>query len=598
MAAHLKSTLQNLSECDVAGTRKRIARIHAFLVVAMAVTSTMTGRAMAAENRKLVKGRAAAVSLYNWSGLYLGINAGYGFGKSQNEALFSDSGTGTPLFATGASPRLDGTVGGVQTGYNWQSGIWLVSVEADIAATNQRTTDTSFCPGASCNPALAGFDGPVSIWHDQKLDWFSTLRGRFGVTVMPGALLYATAGAAIAGMSDVGAIFGANVDANGNLIPAGAGFPSHATKTGWVAGAGIETRLSGNWTGKIEYLHMDFGRDSIDAADPLNATPLAVNLNSRITDDVVRLGLSYRLASSGSAVPAYMIPARSYKRPIEGIWSWTGLYIGINAGYGFGKSQTDALFSDATIGSALFATGSSSRLDGLILGTQAGYDWQVGAWLFGLEADIQATSQQAGPTYVCPGAICNPTITDVDTPVAVAHDYKLDWFATIRGRVGAAITPNTVIYATGGLALAGIWNVGTVLDSTAAVAPLFDINERTKAGWTAGAGIESHLAGNWTAKIEYLHMDFGSASTATADNANATPITLGMNARITDDILRVGLNYRINGGKTTASEDKSDSSGKSGKTSNTPGDAVWTWTGPLSWRSCRLQPRLGEQHAY
>jgi high affinity Mn2+ porin len=514
------------------------------------------------------------VAYYDWTDLYLGINSGYGFGKSQTDALFSDAGIGTPLFATSASSRLEGPIGGAQTGHNWQSGIWLIGVEVDIQATNQRTTKTFFCPGVSCNPALAGIDAPVGVWHDQKLDWFSTLRGRLGVTVTPSALVYATGGAAVAGISHVGAIFGL-----GNPISAGEGFLNHTTKTGWVVGAGLEARLIGNWTGKIEYLHIDLGRDSIDAASPVNATPLVVGLNSRITGDIVRLGLNYKLASSGSAVPVYITPARSHKTPVDAIWTWSGLYIGINAGYGFGRSQTDALFSDANISSPLLATSSSSRLDGLILGVQAGYNWQAGGWLFGLEADIQATSQHAGPTYVCPGAICNSTITNVDTPVTVARDYKLDWFATVRGRVGASITPDAVIYATGGLAFAGIWNVGTVLDSTAAVAPLFDIDQRTKAGWAAGAGIESHLAGNWTGKIEYLHLDFGSASTATADYANATPIAVGINTRITNDILRLGVNYRINPGAAPASDEKTDDSGKSRKASKTPAEAVWTWTG-------------------
>jgi len=401
---------------------------------------------------RVLKAPRNSVAYYAWTWLYLGINAGYGFGKSQTEAFFSDASVETPLFATSASSRLDSVIGGAQTGYNWQLGIWLIGVEADIQAANQRTTKTCLCPGVSCNPALVGFDAPVGIWHDQTLDWFSTLRGRFGVAVAPGALVYATGGAAVAGISHVGAIF----NASGNPIPAGAGFLSHTTKTGWVAGAGIEARLRGNWTGKIEYLHLDFGRDSIDAANPLNQTPLAVSLNSRITDDIVRLGLNYKLASNAPAAPVYMTPARSYKTPVEAIWNWTGVYIGINAGYGFGKSQTDALLNDAGIGYPLFATSSSSRLDGLIAGVQAGYNWQAGGWLFGLEADIQATNQHAGPTYVCPGAFCNSSITDVDTPVTVTHDYKLDWFATLRGRVGAAIMPDAVIYATGGLAFAGI----------------------------------------------------------------------------------------------------------------------------------------------
>ena len=150
---------------------------------------------------RVPKAPRARIAYYDWSGLYLGINAGYGFAKSQTDDLFSDADTGNPLFATGASSRLEGLIVGGQTGYNWQSGIWLVGIEADIAATNQRATKTLSCPSTSCNPALAGFDAPVSLWRVQKLDWFSTLRGRLGVTVTPDALVYATGGAAV----DVGA---------------------------------------------------------------------------------------------------------------------------------------------------------------------------------------------------------------------------------------------------------------------------------------------------------------------------------------------------------------------------------------------------------
>jgi high affinity Mn2+ porin len=593
MATRLKSTLHNLPKGELASVPKRIVGVYTILLAAMAVTSTETGRAMPADDRVPAKGRAASASLYDWAGPYIGINAGYGFGKSQTNAFFSDAVMASPLFAARASSKFDGVIGGAQTGYNWQSGIWLIGLEADIAATNQQATKTYFCPGTSCNPTVAGFDAPVGTWHYHKLDWFSTLRGRLGVTVTPDALVYATGGAAVAEISHVGTIFGSSLtpllddngnpalDADGNPInttsPAGTGFLTHTTKTGWVVGTGIEVHLAGDWTGKIEYLHLDFGRDSIDTSNLLNATPLAVSLNSRIADDIVRVGLNYKLDSKSPAVPGY--GSRTYKTPIAAIWTWTGLYLGINAGYGFGKSQTEAHFSDAGMGTPLFATSSSSRLDGLIAGTQVGYNWQAGGWLFGIEADIQATNQHAGPTYVCPGALCNSTITDVDTRVTVAHDYKLEWFATVRGRLGAVVTPDAVVYATGGVAFAGIWHVGTVFDSTATVAPLFDISQRTKAGWTAGAGIESHLAGNWTGKIEYLHLDFDSASTAAADPLNATPLLLGLNTRITDDILRIGLNYKIDPSAVAASGDKAAASGKSRKTDKTPAEAVWTWTG-------------------
>jgi high affinity Mn2+ porin len=569
--------------------------MKAILLFGCAVFMALTTYAMADDHRRVTAGSIRPE--YDWTGLYIGFNAGYGFGTSQADALVSDAAMGTPLFATRASSKLDGVIGGAQTGYNWQAGIWLIGLETDIQATNQRATKAYFCPSISCNPMLAAFDAPVGIWHYQKLDWFSTLRGRFGITLTPDVILYATGGAAVAGFSHAGTNLGSNLiplldangnpvlDANGNPInttsPAASGFLTHTTKTGWAAGAGVEARLAGNWTGKIEYLHLDFGRDSIDASNLLNATPLAVSLNSRITDDIVRVGLNCKLDANGSAMSRYGISnnSRMPSKVPAAAWGWAGLYLGINAGYGFGKSQTDALFTDASMGIPLFVNSASSKLDGLIMGAQAGANWQAGGGLFGIETDIQTTSQHAAPTYVCPGAICNATITNIDTPVTIAHDYKLAWFATLRGRLGASITPDTLIYATGGLAFGGIWHTGTVFDSTGAVAPLFDNTQSTKMGWTVGAGVEARLAGNWTGKIEYLHMDFGSASTATAYPLNATPFLLGLNARITDDILRLGLNYKLDPGTTAASGDKSVSSGKSRKTNRTPAEAVWTWTG-------------------
>jgi opacity protein-like surface antigen len=147
-----------------------------------------------------------------------------------------------------------------------------------------------------------------------------------------------------------------------------------------------------------------------------------------------------------------------YKAPIATAWSWAGPYIGLNLGYSAGKSKTDAVFSDATVGTPLFATGSTENLSGLIGGVQAGYNWQAGNWLGGIEADIQMSGQGAIPTYVCPGAICNPTIANFDAPVTASfvQGNKLDSFGTLRARFGTTVTPDLIAYATGGLAVGSI----------------------------------------------------------------------------------------------------------------------------------------------
>jgi opacity protein-like surface antigen len=82
--------------------------------------------------------------------------------------------------------------------------------------------------------------------------------------------------------------------ATASINPVSTSFNSHTTKAGWALGAGAEVRLGGNWTGKIEYLYLDFGKVSATASLPTNSTPLGINFNSRVTDHIVRVGINYK----------------------------------------------------------------------------------------------------------------------------------------------------------------------------------------------------------------------------------------------------------------------------------------------------------------
>src|SRR4029453_7354507 len=228
-------------------------------------------------------------------------------------------------------------------------------------------------------------------------------------------------------------------DENGNQIvtPVGVNFYDHRTKAGWTAGAGIEAHLGGNVTGKGEYLYLDFGRRATAATNPLNATPVTVNLDSRVRDHIVRVGINYKfdplatvydapLAAKGLAVG---------KAPILTAWSWAGPYLGVNYGYGWGKSNTDTVLSDASSGAALIATNMSAKLDGMTFGGQAGFNWQSGPWVSGIEADFQQSRQRGrAATLNCSTSICNPAISafGLDAPVSVGRAQKLEWFGTLR----------------------------------------------------------------------------------------------------------------------------------------------------------------------
>ena len=206
------------------------------------------------------------------------------------------------MFATHDTPRVEGGVYGAQAGYNWVAGRWLAGIEADIQYSPQRASLSSACPAALCNPALLGvIANPqvnVSFGDSPQLDWFATLRSRLGVSISPDALVYVTGGAAMSQITTVGTIFGfsPSVDANGNptAISANTVFGHHTGKTGWTVGGGVEAHLGGNWTGKVEYLYLDFGTATSTTTNLLNSTPLAVSLRSRVVDQVARAGVNYK----------------------------------------------------------------------------------------------------------------------------------------------------------------------------------------------------------------------------------------------------------------------------------------------------------------
>jgi outer membrane immunogenic protein len=243
------------------------------------------------------------------------------------------------------------------------------------------------------------------------------------------------------------------------------------------------------------------------------------------------------------------LPVYSKAPAVAAVYDWTGLYIGTNLGYSWGRGSTDgnatgtrtvALNAVPPVVTAL-ALPLSGRADvnGFIGGGQLGYNWQRGTWLFGLEGDIQFSNER-GSGDVCTVAGC-PVGSAVFT-----RDYKLDWFGTARGRVGFLPAERLLLYATGGLAYGNFSGSSWTL-------PL-DVGtwSHLQAGWTVGAGVEAALGSNWSVKFEYLYMDLGHVGGSTATNTTVagtttTVLTYVFNTRFTDSIARVGLNYKFGG---------------------------------------------------
>lgn len=187
-------------------------------------------------------------------------------------------------------------------------------------------------------------------------------------------------------------------------------------------------------------------------------------------------------------------------------YNWTGLYVGINGGGGWGRSDWS---------NAAGSTGGFNVSGGVVGGT-VGYNWQMNQAVFGLEGDLDWSNIRGTTTSaVCAGGSC---------------ETRNNYLGTVRGRIGYAFD-RFLPYLTGGLA------VGDIKAEPAAGGS----SSGTKAGWTLGGGLEFAVAGPWTAKVEYLYADLGKESCG-AGICNAASST---DVKFHTNLVRAGVNYRF-----------------------------------------------------
>jgi len=254
-------------------------------------------------------------------------------------------------------------------------------------------------------------------------------------------------------------------------------------------------------------------------------------------------GMIVAAALSGSAFAADL-PPRSYdKAPAMAapVTNWSGLYIGGNVGYGWGNNSADFEFFPIPFDFGVNNTTLDNRSKSIVGGAQIGYNWQMGSIVTGLETDIQGSGLKGSVTQ---SPVINPIGLSDGPESFLTSSEKLSWFGTVRGRLGATVTPDLLLYATGGLAYG---HVDASADTFFASTNHYPASvSQTKAGWTVGGGTEWAFARNWSAKIEYLHVDLGSVS-ATALNAPEPSV---FSARYTwhtkESIVRAGVNYHFN----------------------------------------------------
>lgn len=209
--------------------------------------------------------------LYSWTGAYIGVSAGYGWGDSRyDDGMPGDSYVSNPI-------DIDGVVVGGALGYNLQlrPGI-VVGVEADISYSN---ISGSFGPGNLGTPG-GTYWGCASGACVTDVNWFGTLRGRFGFAT-DSVLVFATGGLAFGEVR--------------SQIRNASDWRTSDTNFGWVIGAGVEYALRPGWTAKFEYLHVDLGWTDGNVFDIGGGTLRRFRSDTEF--DVVRVGLNYRFAN-------------------------------------------------------------------------------------------------------------------------------------------------------------------------------------------------------------------------------------------------------------------------------------------------------------
>ena len=229
---------------------------------------------------------------------------------------------------------------------------------------------------------------------------------------------------------------------------------------------------------------------------------------------------------------ASTVPANAYGPP----FSWTGLYVGVNGGYSWGRADLGVSGTVVVNDFPIEGTVSDrANVNGWLGGGQIGYNVQSKGWVFGVEADFQWTGQD-GEVSGCFDLVC------------AKASYDLDWFGTVRGRVGYLVFPDTLLYATGGLAYGRV-NAGFSLDPSLGTTPVSDSETRT--GWVIGGGLEWALDTSWRVRAEYLYMDLGAMRTELGPISGTIPglgdVSASGTARtdFTDQIVRVGLSYKF-----------------------------------------------------
>ena len=252
------------------------------------------------------------------------------------------------------------------------------------------------------------------------------------------------------------------------------------------------------------------------------------------------------------------LPRKEPGPPPPPVVSWTGFYVGLNAGVTLGNfngNNTDivstgvfnpccnfnpAIMNQGAAGATANLSNSGRDNVGFIGGGQIGYNWQVTNWVWGIEADIQGIgNNNNGNNSTATTSVLANNLVPINTQLNASN--RVEWLGTVRARLGWLAAPTFLLYGTGGLAYGGVKSSVNIAQShevfggDTTFGSLASSFSETRTGWTAGAGFEYLFFPRWSAKFEYLYYDLGNVSW----NAGT------LNAAFSDGFVRYGISPQV-----------------------------------------------------
>ena len=480
----------------------------------------------------------------NWTGFYLGMDRGWADGEVEwidaDHDTFPDTTFDTePAHKIGGN-KPSGFISGVQLGYNFQIGWFVIGAEGDFSYADVHARDLVY--KESTNDSF-----------ETHHDWGSSAVLRVGVA-WKHFLLYAKGGAAFPhfsyslkhyvpqGIDDSGSLEFFHIDT----------FHTDEVRVCPIVGVGIEYALTCDWSAKLEYAHLFVGRDAINGTMIDDGVPEHETFDTDLDMDTVRIGLNYKFSSFGAHRSPSLTMAGVERidtkavAPLPGFaeeCKWTGFYFGAHAGWADGESEwIDAdrdTFPNTTPDTEPAHKIGLNRPSGFIGGGQVGYNFQFGSFVVGAEGEFSYADVHG---------------RDLDYLESVSNDFQThnDWVGTAALRAGFA-WKKFMIYAKGGGAFPHFsyslkHYVPTGRDD-AGMQEFFHIDtfhtDEVRPCPLVGGGLEYALTCHWSTKLEYTHLFLG------RDAIDGTMIDDGVPEHETFDIaahqdtVRFGLNYKF-----------------------------------------------------